>query len=462
MNPVAFTIFGIDIMWYAIMIVTGMLLGMLTAAVLFRQKGFKADMVIDFAILVLPLAIIGARFYYIIFSSDASSFWTMFTFWKGISWWGTLLGLVIFGSVGLLIIKINPLKFCRIRPFAEGDKKMPSGAKDWVIWSVFTVVLTLIFGRIIYCFLHDSTSSSSGIYHLFNIRGGGLAIYGGVIGGAIGVFSMCRIKKFTWAQVRAVCDSIVPALILGQAIGRWGNFFNQEAYGEAVTNPAWQFFPFAVWIEEKNMWYQATFFYEFLVNIIGYAILFAYSYRKSKKYDGMVTCLYFIWYGIGRAIIEGFRTDSLWTPGNLRVSQLLSVILLTFFSLAALYFLWKDLSLAEQRTGLICWGFILISGILWVIAELWGGLTYSIWTMLGVAMLPAGVGAAVLCFLVRRRMYGYLAGPLIAVGVVMLCAAGLLSWWFALAGAVLGLGVEIANLAVNRTRPGQPEEPAAA
>ena len=253
MDPVAFTIFGVDIMWYAIMIVTGMLLGMLVAAVLFRRKGFKADMVIDFAILVLPLAIIGARFYYIIFSDNPSSFWTMFTFWRGISWWGTILGFVIFAAVGLLIIKINPLKFCRIRPFAEGDKRMPAGARDWAIWSVFTVALTLIFGRIIYCFLNDSTSSSSGIYHLFNIRGGGLAIYGGVIGGAIGVFAMCRIKKFTWKQIRAVCDSIAPALILGQAIGRWGNFFNQEAYGEAVTDPAWQFFPFAVWIEDHNM-----------------------------------------------------------------------------------------------------------------------------------------------------------------------------------------------------------------
>ena len=459
MDPVAFTIFGVDIMWYAIMIVTGMLLGMLVAAVLFRRKGFKADMVIDFAILVLPLAIIGARFYYIIFSDNPSSFWTMFTFWRGISWWGTILGFVIFAAVGLLIIRINPLKFCRIRPFAEGDKRMPAGARDWAIWSVFTVALTLIFGRIIYCFLNDPTSSSSGIYHLFNIRGGGLAIYGGVIGGAIGVFAMCRIKKFTWKQIRAVCDSIAPALILGQAIGRWGNFFNQEAYGEAVTDPAWQFFPFAVWIEDQDMWYQATFFYEFLVNIIGFAILFAYSYNKSHKYDGMVTCLYFIRYGIGRAIIEGFRSDSLWTPGELRVSQLLSVILLTVFTAVALAVLWKDLSLAEQRTGLICWGFVLVSGILWFIAEQGGVFSYSIWTMLGVAMLPAGVGAAVLCFWTKRRMYGYLSGALIAVGVVMLCAAGLLSWWFALAGAVIGLGVEAANLILNRGP--KPEEPAA-
>ena len=151
---------------------------------------------------------------------------------------------------------------------------------------------------------------------------GGLAIYGAVIGGAIGVWLLSRKHKIPFLQL---ADIIAPSLLLGQAIGRWGNFFNQEAYGYAVTDPAWQFFPLAVNI--AGQWHLATFFYESLWNLIGFVFLYMNRIRfeQSGKH-GHVFCWYLIWYGAGRFVIEGLRTDSLmW--GSIRVSQMLSLIL---------------------------------------------------------------------------------------------------------------------------------------
>ena len=151
---------------------------------------------------------------------------------------------------------------------------------------------------------------------------GGLAIYGAVIGGAIGVWMLSRKHRIPFLQL---ADIIAPSLLLGQAIGRWGNFFNQEAYGYAVTNPAWQFFPIAVNI--AGQWHLATFFYESLWNLIGFVFLYMNRIRfEQSGRHGHVFCWYLIWYGAGRFVIEGLRTDSLmW--GSIRVSQMLSLIL---------------------------------------------------------------------------------------------------------------------------------------
>ena len=151
---------------------------------------------------------------------------------------------------------------------------------------------------------------------------GGLAIYGAVIGGAVGVWLLSRKHKIPFLQL---ADIIAPSLLLGQAIGRWGNFFNQEAFGYAVNNPAWQFFPFAVNI--AGQWHLATFFYESLWNLIGFVFLYMNRLRfEQRGRHGHVFCWYLIWYGAGRFVIEGLRTDSLmW--GNIRVSQMLSLIL---------------------------------------------------------------------------------------------------------------------------------------
>lgn len=148
---------------------------------------------------------------------------------------------------------------------------------------------------------------------------GGLAIYGGVIGGALAVFAFSRIRKAPFGKL---ADMIAPALILSQAIGRWGNFFNGEAYGRLVKSPALQWFPLAVNVGGE--WHMATFFYESVWDFIGFWVL--WLNRKKTTASGNLFLLYLVWYGLGRAFIEGLRTDSLML-GPLRVSQVLSVLL---------------------------------------------------------------------------------------------------------------------------------------
>lgn len=146
---------------------------------------------------------------------------------------------------------------------------------------------------------------------------GGLAIYGGVIGGALALLLLARRRKIPFAKLT---DLVAPVLILGQAIGRWGNYVNGEAYGYLVENPAWQFFPFAVFVQGE--WHLATFFYESMWDLMGFLVL--WLSRKRMKAPGDLTLLYFAWYGAGRGFIEGLRTDSLmWGP--FRVSQVLSL-----------------------------------------------------------------------------------------------------------------------------------------
>lgn len=142
---------------------------------------------------------------------------------------------------------------------------------------------------------------------------GGIAIYGGIIGAIIGVYVYCKFKKI---KVRKFVDVGALGLMIGQAIGRWGNFMNVEAYGGETTLP-WR-------MEIPNGTYvHPTFLYESLWNAAGFAILHFYS--KKRKFDGEIFLLYVAWYGLGRAIIEGFRTDSLYIPGTpIRVSQLLA------------------------------------------------------------------------------------------------------------------------------------------
>lgn len=148
---------------------------------------------------------------------------------------------------------------------------------------------------------------------------GGLAIYGAVIGGAAGVWLLARRKKVPFLRLT---DLVAPSLILAQAIGRWGNFFNGEAYGYIVENPVLHFFPVAVQVAGE--WHMATFFYESLWDLIGFALLWRMRNRMGR--DGNLFLLYLLWYGFGRAAIEGLRTDSLML-GSLRVSQVLSLAL---------------------------------------------------------------------------------------------------------------------------------------
>ena len=185
------------------------------------------------------------------------------------------------------------------------------------------IPLAIVGARLYYCIFSEDSYT---FIELFKIREGGLAIYGGVIGGILGIVLYCAIKK-NFKLIVVLFDVIVPALIFAQALGRWGNFFNQEAYGEVITNSKFQWFPFGVFIEETGNWHLATFFYESIWNLIGTVILL-FVFYKSKQ-TGTTTASYLIYYGTGRFLIEGLRTDSLylWNT-SIRVSQALSLIMI--------------------------------------------------------------------------------------------------------------------------------------
>ena len=160
---------------------------------------------------------------------------------------------------------------------------------------------------------------------ILNIRQGGLAVYGGVIGGVLAGWAYCRAKKIAFARG---LDLIAPSLALGQAIGRWGNFFNQEAYGAAVLNPKLHFFPLAVHIEGSG-WHWATFFYESAWCALIAAFILIAQGKNFFRRDGDGFCAYLLLYGLERSLVEGLRTDSLYL-GPIRVSQLLSLMLVFF------------------------------------------------------------------------------------------------------------------------------------
>ncbi|MBE7075814.1 MAG: prolipoprotein diacylglyceryl transferase [Clostridiales bacterium] len=169
-------------------------------------------------------------------------------------------------------------------------------------------------------------------WDIFKIWEGGLAFYGGMIGGAIAVLLYCLIHKKNFF---AIIDIVAVSMILSQALGRWGNFFNQEAFGYEVTDPKWQWFPFAVYIDALDQWHMATFFYEFLWNLLTFGALLLVLFKTEQK--GIVACYYLVLYGLGRSLIEGLRTDSLYI-GNIRVSQLLSIFFIIIGIAGILYF----------------------------------------------------------------------------------------------------------------------------
>ena len=146
---------------------------------------------------------------------------------------------------------------------------------------------------------------------------GGLAIYGAVIGGVI-----AAIIFFLWRRVPVgeIMDIAAPSLVIAQAIGRWGNFINQEAYGYAIRDAKWQWFPAGVYIQADATWHMATFFYESIWNVIVFLVLLIY--KRNAKHRGSVFAMYLLGYGIGRFFIEPLRTDSLWLTGGQTAQQI--------------------------------------------------------------------------------------------------------------------------------------------
>ena len=164
------------------------------------------------------------------------------------------------------------------------------------------------------------TDPDLGIQAFFDFRDGGLSITGGVLGGVLAGFVVCLVKKINFLRV---ADCVVINILIAQSLGRWGNFFNGEVYGGVVSDPALQWFPFAVPISPDHYswdvggiggfsdpgatWHYAFFFYEAVVNLIGWAILFTLAWKTNKKPNGVLTCLYFVWYGTVRSVMEPLR-----------------------------------------------------------------------------------------------------------------------------------------------------------
>lgn len=205
-------------------------------------------------------------------------------------------------------------------------KSVPLVVDDMLDIALVCIPSGIVGARLYYVL--TSLKNYPAFWDVFKIWEGGLAIYGGIIGGFIGVFAVCRHKK---KSLLRVLDCIAPGVMIGQLIGRWGNFVNAEAYG--VIGP-YDFLghtfnasalaehnPFIMTV--NGMYVHPTFLYESVWNLIGFLLINAFW--KHKKYDGQILLLYLTWYGFGRAVIEGFRGDSLYI-GSLRISQLLAFI----------------------------------------------------------------------------------------------------------------------------------------
>ena len=233
-NNVAFHIASKPIYWYGILIMLGVILAVAYASARSRQFGIRQDDLYDAVLFAVPLGIVCARIYYVIFE-----------------------------------------------------------------WEQYKDNLSEIFAT----------------WH------GGLAIYGGIIGGIIVIVVLCKVKKI---YVMDMLDLFASAVPIGQILGRWGNFFNCEAYGSSTTVP-WRMVIGKTLEEAGATGNHPTFFYESAWNLIGFIILYFSS--KKRKYHGEILLLYLGWYGLGRFFIEGLRTDSLYLWGTgIRVSQVVALI----------------------------------------------------------------------------------------------------------------------------------------
>lgn len=195
---------------------------------------------------------------------------------------------------------------------------------DILILSLYVLPLAVIGARI-FSFISERDLYDS-FWQIFNLRTGGMSIFGGIIGGAIAIVIYCLIHKKNFLDV---VDIVVPSLILGQAIGRWGNFFNQEVYGFEVTNPNLQWFPFSVFIEETGTWHLAAFFYEFILNLVIFTVLMLLLRKFKIKDRGLLMASYLIMYGTVRTFLEPIRMPQyILYLGNVRISLLVSLICL--------------------------------------------------------------------------------------------------------------------------------------
>ena len=221
-------------------------------------------------------------------------------------------GIII--ACGFLLAILYTSKTCK-----RFDIKMDD-VYDYVIWGV---IIAVICARAFYCITYVN---GDGVHtylqnpaSFLRIRDGGLAIYGGVIGAVIAVLIRSRMKKQSpWP----VFDIMGPGLLIGQFIGRWGNFFNREAFGYETDI----FCRMGLTLNGSTIYVHPTFLYESLWNFVGFLLLHFHS-KKHRKYQGQYFLMYLTWYGLGRAWIEGLRSDSLWLiPNVIRISQLIAAV----------------------------------------------------------------------------------------------------------------------------------------
>ncbi len=215
-------------------------------------------------------------------------------------------GIII--TVGLLLAMIYGLRRCRQFGLRSDD------IVDGVLW---VLPVAVICARAYYCIFEWERFAPNPI-SVLNIREGGIAIYGSVIGAGIGALIYCKVKKL---KLTAVLDLVVLGFLIGQCIGRWGNFINREAFG-SVTDSFFRMGLFNTTTQEFE-YVHPTFLYESVWNLAGFVLLHFLS--KKRSYDGQIALGYVAWYGFGRTLIEGLRTDSLML-GPFRVSQMLAAI----------------------------------------------------------------------------------------------------------------------------------------
>ena len=191
---------------------------------------------------------------------------------------------------------------------------------DWILDLLLCVLpLGIIGARTFYCLTDPSTSIAD---WFTKFRAGGLSIIGGVIGGTLGVVLFCLIHKLNFLRV---ADCVVPGVILAQAIGRWGNFANQEVYGPEITNPALQWFPMGVFIDDVQEWHYAFFFYESVLNLLIFIGLFLLMWKFTKKPHGLALSGYLFGYGVVRSIMEPLRDSQFILGSSLPISQVFAL-----------------------------------------------------------------------------------------------------------------------------------------
>ena len=214
--------------------------------------------------------------------------------------------------------------------------------KEFIYDLIFYLIPISVIGARLYYVIFNFSVFKNNLLDIFKIWEGGLAIYGAVLSSIIFIIFYSKKKN---KNIFLTLDTLAPYLILGQAIGRWGNFINKEAHGALTTYEHLKNMYLPNFIIEgmyiNGSYYIPTFLYESLWNILGFIILLIIRKKNKYKNKGLLVSIYFIWYGIGRLVIEGLRTDSLYL-GIFRISQIVSFILIIVGIISIIYIVRRD------------------------------------------------------------------------------------------------------------------------